>query len=114
VAEFSGISVSAVRIVSYVVSAVCAAIGGIVIAGYVGTTYLTLGDTFLFSSITAVVIGGASILGGNGRYSGTVAGALTLTVLASLLTILNITEGYLEIIYGAVILGAVAVATNRS
>jgi len=114
VAEFSGVTVTAVRVGSYVVSAVCAAIAGVVISGYVGTAYLTLGDTFLFSSITAVVIGGASILGGSGRYAGTVAGALTLTVLASLLTILNLTEGYLEIIYGAVILCAVGVAMNRS
>ncbi len=114
VARFSGVNVVGVQIVSYVISAVAAAAAGILLAGYIGQTYLTLGDPFLFSSVAAVVIGGASILGGSGLYAGTVAGALILTVLISLLDILNLKEGVLEMIYGAVILVTVGLSTARS
>lgn len=114
VAEFSGLNVARLKIISYVISAVAAVMSGIVIAGYIGQTYLTLGDPYLFSSVAAVVIGGASILGGSGAYAGTVAGALTLTVLVSLLDILNVKEGVLEMIYGAVILVTVALATVQA
>jgi ribose transport system permease protein len=70
-----------------------------------------MGDPYLFSSVAAVAIGGASILGGSGHYLGTVAGALILTVLAGLLPILNLNPAALQIIYGVVILVTVAAAT---
>jgi ribose transport system permease protein len=75
---------------------------------------LTIGDPYLFTSVAAVVVGGASILGGKGIYAGTVAGAAILTLLTNLLDILNLKQGALEMIYGAVILATVAIATRRS
>jgi ribose transport system permease protein len=114
VAHFSGVNLPRVRIASYVISALAAVVAGVGVAGYVGQTYLTVGDPYLFTSVAAVVVGGASILGGSGRYAGTVAGALTLTLLINLLDILNLTQGIIDIIYGAVILVAVAFATRRS
>lgn len=114
VAEFSGINTRQVTIVTYLISAVAGVIAGLLIAGYIGQSYLSLGDVYLFSSIAAVAIGGASILGGNGHYLGTVAGALTLTILAALLNILNFKPAVLQIVYGVVILVTVASANSRA
>jgi ribose transport system permease protein len=111
VAQFSGIAITRVTVVTYVVSATTAALAGIVLTGYVGQAYLGMGDSYLFSSVAAVAIGGASILGGSGHYLGTVAGALILTVLAGLLPILNLDPAALQVIYGVVILITVAAAT---
>ena len=74
------------------------------LTGYSGQAYLGMGDPYLFTSIAAVAIGGASILGGSGHYIGTVAGALVLTILTGLLPALNLSSGALLIVYGAVIL----------
>jgi ribose transport system permease protein len=113
VAHFSGIAIARVTIATYVISAMSGALAGILLTGYTGQAYLGMGDPFLFSSVAAVAIGGASILGGSGHYLGTVAGALILTVLAGLLPILNLDEAARQIIYGAVILITVALATVR-
>jgi ribose transport system permease protein len=111
VAQFSGIAVTRATVVTYVVCGMTAALAGTVLTGYVGQAYLGMGDPYLFSSVAAVAIGGASILGGSGHYLGTVAGALILTVLAGLLPILNLDPAALQIIYGVVILVTVAAAT---
>ena len=71
------------------------------LTGYSGQAYLGMGDPYLFTSIAAVAIGGASILGGSGHYLGTVAGALVLTILTGLLPALNLSNGALLIVYGA-------------
>jgi ribose transport system permease protein len=113
VALFSGIAIGRVTVATYVISGMTAALAGILLTGYTGQAYLGMGDPFLFSSVAAVAIGGASILGGSGHYLGTVAGALILTVLAGLLPILNLNEAARQIIYGAVILVTVALATVR-
>jgi ribose transport system permease protein len=111
VAQFSGIAINRVTISTYMISGVAAAFAGMLLTGYVGQAYLGMGDPYLFSSVAAVAIGGASILGGSGHYLGTVAGALILTVLAGLLPILNLNPAALQVIYGVVILVTVALAT---
>jgi len=110
VATFSGVPVARTTIATYAISGASAALAGILLDGYARQSYLGMGDPFLFTSIAAVAIGGASILGGTGSYLGTIAGALILTVLAGLLPILQLDSGYLSIIYGVVILVTVAMA----
>ena len=61
-------------ILTYVLSGTTAALAGMLLTGYSGQAYLGMGDSYLFTSIAAVAIGGASILGGSGHYLGTVAG----------------------------------------
>lgn len=114
VAELSGVNTRRVTMISYVVSSLAGVVAGILIAGYIGQSYLSLGDVYLFSSIAAVAIGGASILGGSGHYMGTAAGALTLTILAALLNILNFKPAVLQIVYGVVILVTVALANGQA
>ena len=74
------------------------------LTGYSGQAYLGMGDQYLFTSVAAVAIGGASILGGTGHYIGTIAGALVLTILAGLLPALGLSTGAVMIVNGAVIL----------
>jgi len=111
VARMTGVNIVFTLSVVYVFSALCAAFAGLLLAGDLGTTYLSMGDTYLFTSISAVLIGGASILGGRGHYLGTVAGVIILTGIGGLLAILNQGPATLAIIYGVIILVTVGVAT---
>jgi ribose transport system permease protein len=113
VATFAGVRVTTVRVAVYIVSGVAASLAGIVLAGYVGSSYLGMGDPYLFASVAAVAIGGASILGGSGNFVGTTAGALSLAVLAGLLPILGLQPAALQIVYGCVILGAVTLSSAK-
>ena len=112
VAEFSGIPTTRTTMLTYTISGVTAALGGMLLTGYSGQAYLGMGDPYLFTSIAAVAIGGASILGGSGHYIGTIAGALVLTILTGLLPALNLSSGALLVVYGVVILLTVAVGSE--
>ena len=112
VAEFSGVPTQRTTILTYIICGLTAATAGILLTGYSGQAYLGMGDPYLFTSIAAVAIGGASILGGSGHYIGTVAGALVLTILSGLLPALNLSSGALLVVYGAVILLTVALGSE--
>ena len=112
VAEYSGVPTQRTTILTYVISGLTAATAGILLTGYSGQAYLGMGDPYLFTSIAAVAIGGASILGGSGHYIGTIAGALVLTILSGLLPALNLSSGALLVVYGAVILLTVALGSE--
>lgn len=113
VAAFAGVNTRTVTVTVYVISGIAAALAGIALAGYVGQSYLGMGDPYLFASVAAVAIGGTSILGGSGNFVGTTAGALALAVLAGLLPILGLQQAALEIVYGCVILAAVMLSSAR-
>ena len=112
-ARLAGINVRHMLVVPYVISAIGGAAGGVLLMGYTGQAYLTMGDPYLFASAAAVAVGGASILGGNGHYIGTVAGAFVLTLLNVLLILFNLGVGYLDIAYGIVLVTAAYIATQR-
>jgi ribose transport system permease protein len=112
VAEFSGVPTVRTIMLTYVGSGTTAALAGMLLTGYSGQAYLGMGDSYLFTSIAAVAIGGASILGGSGHYLGTIAGALVLTILTGLLPALNLSSGALLIVYGAVILLTVSIGSE--
>lgn len=112
VAAFSGVPAARTTIVTYMLSGTTAALAGMLLTGYSGQAYLGMGDPYLFTSIAAVAIGGASILGGSGHYLGTIAGALVLTVLAGLLPALGLSTGALMVVYGVVILVTVTIGSD--
>lgn len=103
-AYLAGIRVKRVTVSLYMLSGLFSALAGIVLVSYGGQASLGMGDPFLFQSIAAVVIGGASILGGRGTYLGTAAGAITLVALITLLQAENIPEYGRSIVYGVAIL----------
>ena len=104
VALFSGVRVQRVIVLTYVLSGLLAAFGGFVILGYTSSVFLTLGDSYTLPSIAAVVVGGTLISGGIGGYSGTMAGAILLTLVQSLLITLGLPEFGRQIIYGVILL----------
>lgn len=96
----------------YTLSALLAAIAGLVLSGLTNTASVSLADTSLLPSVAAAVIGGTSIMGGRGGYGGTIVGALILTVLGALLTVLGLPEPTRQVVFGGIIV-IVAAAYNR-
>ena len=96
----------------YIISALLAAIAGFLVTGLTNTASVTLADSLVLPSVAAAVIGGTSIFGGRGGYGGTIVGALILTVLAALLTILHLPEPTRQIVYGALIVLVAAAYTK--
>ena len=122
-ARLAGVRIWAVLLVLYVISALLAGIAGLLYAGATNTATLALADRFLLPSVAAAVIGGTSIFGGRGGYAGSIVGALILTVLTTLLTVIEVPlltppgragvpEPVRQILFGAIIL-AVAAAYTR-
>lgn len=101
---FSGIKVDLIVISSYIISSLCAAIAGILLAGYIGTGSLEVGSEYTLNSIAAVLMGGTLFSGGRGGIIGSIGGALTLTFLFSLLTILGIPHSGKLIMRGLIII----------
>ena len=112
-ARLAGVRVWQVLLVVYLISALLAAVAGIMWAGSTRTATITLVDPFLLSSVAATVIGGTSIFGGRGGYGGTIIGALILTVLStSILVLLDVPNAMRTVLFGAIVL-AVAAAYTR-
>lgn len=88
----------------YLLSSLLAAVTGLLYVGLIKAPSLSLADPLLLPSVAAAVIGGTSIFGGRGGYSGTILGALILTVLTTLLTVLQMPEGVRRMLFGAIIL----------
>jgi ribose transport system permease protein len=105
-AYLAGGNIRGITVAVYALAGVFSAFTGIILAGYAGQATLGAGDPYLFASIAAVVIGGTSILGGKGHYLGTIAGAIILTVLTDVLTLLSIPEAGRSVLYGLAILTA--------
>jgi ribose transport system permease protein len=87
-----------------VLSALIAGVTGLLYVGLIKAPSLSLVDPLLLPSVAAAVIGGTSIFGGRGSYAGTIVGALILTVLGTMLTLLQIDEGGRRVLFGAIIL----------
>ena len=109
----SGVNDRLVLVASFAFCSMLAALAGLLIAGYSSKAFQAMGDSYLLPSIAAVVIGGANILGGSGRFSGTVAGTILIVLLQSVLSVMQMPEAGRQIIYGVVII-AMLLAYGRS
>ena len=103
-AYLSGVPTRGVLVAAFALCGVCAGLAGVLLAGYSTKAYQGMGDAYLLPSIAAVVIGGTNILGGRGRYAGTVVGAILITLLSSVLSVMQMPEAGRQIIYGLVII----------
>jgi ribose transport system permease protein len=106
--RLAGVRVWQVLLLVYALCGAFSAIAGVLLVGFNDAADLGIAAPFLLPAVAAVVIGGTSILGGYGGYGGTIVGALILTVLDSLLTILDATAATKQILYGAIILALAA------
>lgn len=102
-AYLSGVATQRVVLIAFAISGGLSAFGGVLLAGYSSKAAQAMGDPYLLPSIAAVVLGGTSILGGRGTYLGTVAGVILITLLQSILSVMQIDEWGRQVIYGIVI-----------
>jgi ribose transport system permease protein len=103
-AYLSGVRTPRVILIAFMVSGGAAALAGVMLAGYSTKAYQGMGVAYVLPSIAAVVIGGTNILGGSGRYLGTLVGVVLIVLLNSVLSIMQMPEAGRQIIYGAVII----------
>lgn len=102
--RLAGVRVWQVKISAYIAAGLLGSIAGMLLAGRTGAVDLQLAAAFLLPSVAAAVIGGTSIFGGVGGYTGTILGALILSVLNSMLTFLNVGQAIQQVVYGAIVL----------
>jgi ribose transport system permease protein len=107
--RLAGVRVWQVLLFVYALCGLLSALAGILLVGFNNAADLGIAAPFLLPSVAAVVIGGTSIFGGIGGYSGTILGALILTVLDSLLTILNASQAVRQMLYGLIVLALAAI-----
>ncbi|RWM93071.1 MAG: ABC transporter permease [Mesorhizobium sp.] len=112
-AYLSGVNSRGVLVAGFVIAGICSAMAGMLLAGYAGQSYQRMGDTYLLPGIAAVVLGGTSLFGGRGNYSGTVAGVMLLTLMASILSIMQAPEAAKQIVYGVVVITMVGFYSLR-
>jgi ribose transport system permease protein len=106
-ATLARIPVRRVWIVVFAASAIFSAIAGVLLAGFSGADQ-GVGDPFLFQGLTAIIVGGTTVMGARGDYTHTVLGALILTELNAILTAHNLNSADQQILYGLLILLVVA------
>jgi ribose transport system permease protein len=103
-ARYALISPVAMWIVTFALSALFAALAGVLLLGFTGSAYGDVGQPYLFQTIAAVVVGGTSLLGGRGSYLGTLAGAAVLTEINTLLIGLGLQPSMVQAALGAIII----------
>lgn len=112
-ARVLGLSIAGLTILVYTLSGLCAAVSGLLLAGYSSAATLDMGTPLLLPTIAAVVIGGASVAGGSGTYFGTFAGAVFLSALGTVITVLSLSQGLRNVIEGAIIVAALLSQGDR-
>ena len=108
-AYLSGIDTRRVTLLCFVIAGACSAAAGVLLTGYSTKAYQAMGDAYLLPAIAAVVLGGTHILGGRGSYLGTVVGVLLITLLQSILSVMQIPEMGRQVTYGVVIIAMLLV-----
>jgi ribose/xylose/arabinose/galactoside ABC-type transport system permease subunit len=114
-AKLSGVRVERVIFLSFLIVGFCAGLGGIVLASWVKNMDPGTGIGYEFEAITAVVLGGTGLLGGQGNAANTFAGALILVIIGNAMTLLNISYHYQLMVRGIIIIAAVSleIASGR-
>ena len=103
-ARLSGVNVTGMNLLTYALAGALAGFGGFLLVGNTGVVHLQLGQPFLFPSIAAVAVGGTLLSGGKGSYWGTMAGAIVLTLITSLLTTMQMPESVRRMVLGGTLL----------
>jgi ribose/xylose/arabinose/galactoside ABC-type transport system permease subunit len=114
-AELMGLAVSRVKVAVYVLSAILAAVAGVLVAAQTSSGLPTIGEGRELEAIAAVVIGGTLLSGGTGALSGTLAGALLLKVIQNLINQVGVLSSYYQqVVSGVFLLLVVLIQTRLS
>jgi simple sugar transport system permease protein len=108
-AQLMGIPIRRARILLFVLTGVAAALAGLMNSLQIVNFYPTMGDGFQLPTLAAVFVGGTSVFGGRGTIYGTFLGAFMIGTIQAGIVAVGLTDYYTNLIYGAVILTAVAV-----
>ncbi|MCY7417452.1 MAG: ABC transporter permease [Chloroflexi bacterium] len=112
-ARLAGVHVERIRFVSYVISATFAAFTGFLLAAFSGGASLSMGETYLLTSIAVVVIGGTSVAGGFSNVPGLWGAALFLFLLVTMLNTFGVGAGPRLILTGAIVILVIVAASFR-
>ena len=108
-AQLSGIRVARVLIMAFVISGLCGGLAGVVLSSRLDSGHGNFGATNLLDAVAAVVIGGASLMGGAGSVIGTLGGVLIIATIRNGLILLNVQAFWQEIAVGTIIIVAVVI-----
>lgn len=111
-AYLSGIKVWKTVLMAYLFSSGMASVAGILLSAHVQGAYLQMGQPYLLESVGAVVLGGSLISGGKSNVTGTLLGALFLTLIVTLTEVTHLAIGGQDIVEGLVIIGVLSVAAR--
>jgi len=112
-ARRAGVDVARIRGAAFVLSAIGAAAGGLLVAGRLGTGYPNAGQGFELDAIVAAVLGGTSLAGGRASIVGTLGAVLVLGVIANVLNLLEVSAFVQTFAKGIIVVGAILVASGR-
>ncbi|MBS1183422.1 MAG: transporter permease, partial [Proteobacteria bacterium] len=103
-AVLTGLPAHRIRVLLYGLAGLFGGFTGVCVIGYTGNSFISVGDQYVLPSVIAVVIGGTSLSGGAGSYTGTALGAIALILLQSVLTTLNLEFWGRQVIFGVTLL----------
>ena len=112
-AELSGISPARVRLLTFALAGLFYGIAGVLAAAQLGRSDAVIGDGRLFSAVTAVVVGGTALTGGEGGVLNTLVGVLIVTVLGNGMVLLGVSPYVQQTVQGLMIIAAVALSLDR-
>lgn len=107
-AALAGVPVKRMIVVNFAVCGVLAGCVGVLLAAYDGGAFADMGDVYLLGSVAAVVVGGTPVSGGRTSVAGTVAGALIMTLLVTMLELTNASPGAQDLAEGLAVIVVVA------
>lgn len=113
-ARLAGAPVDLVKIGAFCVSGACAGLAAVMLVSRNFSGNPTMADNLLLPAVAAIVVGGTAITGGHGSVWRSLAGALVVTLLRVGLPIVGVPSAYEQILYGAIIVAAVALTLDRS
>lgn len=109
-APLAGVPVNRLIMVNYLISALLGACAGILLGAFDSGAFINMGTSYLLISIGAVVIGGSLISGGKATVTGTLSGALLLSLLVTVLELSHLGIGFQDVVEGSVVVAIIVIS----